>query len=65
MIRLHYYSDKVENNVFANNIIYNAESKGAWIDEEYLTNGALNLHNNFWVGNKPANWRNCIGPEDL
>lgn len=63
-VSIEYEGAKLGGSVIANNLVQQPDGKVAWIDDRYVGKSGLRLFNNFWVGGRPDDWRNCNGPND-
>lgn len=63
-VSIEYESAKLGGSYIANNLVQQPQGAVAWLDDRYVGKSGLKLLHNFWVGEKPAEWRNCNGPGD-
>lgn len=63
-VSIEYESAKLGGSYIANNLVQQPLGAVAWLDDRYVGKSGLKLLHNFWVGEKPAEWRNCNGPGD-
>lgn len=63
-VSVEYESTKLGGSYIANNLVQQPQGAVAWLDDRYVGKSGLRLLHNFWVGEKPADWRNCNGPGD-
>jgi len=63
-ISIAYEPAKLGGTVIANNLVHQPDGAVAWIDPRSAGKAGLRLFHNFWVGPRPASWRNCTGPGD-
>ncbi|MCX7848024.1 MAG: right-handed parallel beta-helix repeat-containing protein [bacterium] len=63
-ISVEYQGGKLGGSYIANNIVQQPAGAVAWVDDRYVGKAGLKLFHNFWVGMRPADWRNCNGPGD-
>lgn len=60
-VSMTYESTKTRNTVIANNIVQQPGGNVAWIENR----AGIDMYNNFWVGSRPASWRNAQGSGDV